>query len=105
MNKLTIAIVSGFLGVLLLIAFMATARSMGKSSVYSKRDKPILRKIEKLKEQHPEGRAKAETGNTEFTFGTLNPGDSGKHSFVIRNTGFAPLALQEGPTTCKCTMS
>ena len=48
---------------------------------------------------------KAVIPETEFDFGTMNPLTSGKHEFVIVNTGAAPLKLTVGPTTCKCTVS
>jgi hypothetical protein len=38
-------------------------------------------------------------------FGLMNPLTMGSHAFVIRNSGAAPLKLQVGPTTCKCTVS
>ena len=42
---------------------------------------------------------------TEFDFGTMDPLTMGQHSFVSRNRGTAPLKLEVGPTTCKCTVS
>jgi hypothetical protein len=35
----------------------------------------------------------------------MAPGDSGEHVFTIKNTGEAPLILQQGQTSCKCTVS
>jgi hypothetical protein len=43
---------------------------------------------------------------TMHDFGMMNPLTMGRHDFVIRNEGAAPLALRVGPTTCsKCTVS
>jgi len=42
---------------------------------------------------------------TTFNFGTMDPLTMGRHEFVVRNSGSAPLKLQVGPTTCKCTVS
>jgi hypothetical protein len=42
---------------------------------------------------------------TVHDFGIMNPLTMGRHAFVIRNEGTAPLKLQVGPTTCKCTVS
>lgn len=62
--------------------------------------------MEKLKEFQSDSQAVAEVeGKTEFDFGVMAPGSTGKHSFVIRNTGEEPLTLELGATTCKCTLS
>ena len=37
-------------------------------------------------------------------FGKMSVGDTGKHTFVVRNIGDEPLTLQIGETTCKCTV-
>lgn len=42
---------------------------------------------------------------TEFDFGRMEVGESREHSFVIRNEGQADLILQQGNTTCQCTIS
>src|SRR5688572_22921904 len=61
-------------------------------------------------ERETRGRAKtvtpqAVTDETEFDFGVMDPLTMGSHVFVIRNAGDAPLRLQAGPTSCKCTLS
>ena len=38
-------------------------------------------------------------------FGTMDPFQTGHYEFKIRNEGSAPLTLERGPTTCKCTLS
>lgn len=43
-------------------------------------------------------------GGPEFNFGVMEPGAEGKHSFVVRNTGEAPLRLEVAGSTCKCTV-
>jgi hypothetical protein len=45
-----------------------------------------------------------ENGTT-HKFGLMKLGDSGTHTFRIRNNGEAPLVLWKGRTSCKCTMS
>lgn len=40
-----------------------------------------------------------------FDFGVMDPMEVGSHLFVVRNEGQAPLILNKGPTTCKCTLS
>ncbi|WP_425618903.1 DUF1573 domain-containing protein [Anatilimnocola sp. NA78] len=40
----------------------------------------------------------------EYNFGTMNPLTTGKHEFVIRNVGTAPLLVDIESTTCKCTL-
>ncbi len=42
---------------------------------------------------------------TEYDFGIMDPLTMGEHTFVIRNQGQAPLKLEKGDTTCKCTLS
>ena len=42
---------------------------------------------------------------TTFEFGSMEQGKSMTHEFVIFNRGTAPLKLEQGPTTCKCTLS
>ncbi|MCX7428469.1 MAG: DUF1573 domain-containing protein [Planctomycetia bacterium] len=40
-----------------------------------------------------------------YNFGTMDAQSLGKHEFVVKNVGNAPLNLTKGGTTCKCTMS
>lgn len=49
--------------------------------------------------------AKAVVNESEHDFGLMNPLTMGAHGFVVRNEGDAPLKLQAGPTSCKCTLS
>ena len=51
------------------------------------------------------GQPRAEVHKREHDFGTMNPLTMGRHDFVIRNAGTAPLDLRVGPTTCKCTLA
>jgi hypothetical protein len=51
------------------------------------------------------GRPQAEVPEREHDFGTMNPLTMGRHEFVVKNTGHAPLALRIGSTTCKCTLA
>ena len=51
----------------------------------------------------PAGAATVE--ETEYDFGKMETGGSGRHEFVIHNTGKGILALEKGPTTCSCTVS
>jgi hypothetical protein len=46
----------------------------------------------------------AEAPTTKFDFGISDPLTRGSHQFVIRNVGQAPLRLQTGETSCKCTV-
>lgn len=41
----------------------------------------------------------------EHLFGRMAMGATGKHDFVVRNVGEAPLKLAQGPTQCKCTIA
>lgn len=38
-------------------------------------------------------------------FGTMKPYEEGRHTFVLYNRGDAPLELEKGETSCKCTFS
>ena len=48
---------------------------------------------------------KAIPDDTEHDFGIMNPLTMGRHTFLIRNEGDAPLLLEKGSTSCKCTLS
>jgi hypothetical protein len=50
-------------------------------------------------------RPRLSVDKTEFDFGTMPPLTMARHVFLLRNAGTAPLRLQLGPTTCKCTLS
>jgi hypothetical protein len=43
-------------------------------------------------------------GGNEFSFGTMQHGESMSHTFVFRNIGDGPLNLDMGASTCKCTV-
>lgn len=42
---------------------------------------------------------------TEHDFGRMDASETGEYSFVVRNRGDAPLTLEGGDTTCRCTVS
>jgi len=48
---------------------------------------------------------KATIAETEYDFGVMEAGQSGKKTFVITNDGEAPLKLVNGPTSCSCTIN
>jgi hypothetical protein len=48
---------------------------------------------------------RVEVDNEEYDFGEMERNGSGEHAFVITNTGEGDLVLQQGDTTCKCTVS
>jgi hypothetical protein len=48
---------------------------------------------------------KVTTAERVFEFGAMGVNEEKKHSFKIRNKGEAPLELEVGPCTCKCTLS
>ncbi len=43
-------------------------------------------------------------GGEEFDFGVMEPGTKGEHTFVVKNTGTAPMTLEVIGSTCKCTI-
>lgn len=51
------------------------------------------------------GKGKAEVvGELKFGFGVMERGTEGKHVFKIKNVGDGWLRLQDGGSTCKCTV-
>lgn len=54
---------------------------------------------------HPQKNPKAVTDRTEHYCGDVDPGQRCQHEFTVRNEGDAPLLLERGGTSCKCTMS
>jgi hypothetical protein len=44
-------------------------------------------------------------GSAEFNFGVMQKGETGHHTFILKNIGDAPATLKKGDTTCKCTLS
>lgn len=42
---------------------------------------------------------------TDFDFGMMDPLNVAEHTFEIRNDGKAPLRIEGGPSSCKCTLS
>ena len=55
--------------------------------------------------QPVKGKPKLEVvGGTEFDFGMMMHGEEMSHTFVFKNVGDAPLVLEMGQSTCKCTV-
>ncbi len=54
-----------------------------------------------LAEKH----SSVEIEEAEYDFGAMDSHAVGNHDFVFRNLGNAPLELEAGATTCKCTLS
>jgi hypothetical protein len=52
----------------------------------------------------PKG-ARAAVDEPFHDFGVMDSGSKGRHIFVLKNTGNAPLELKAGSTSCKCTLS
>lgn len=55
-------------------------------------------------EQKQQGTPRMEFDTLSYDFGVMDVGESGEHSFTVRNTGDAPLKIKVASTTCKCTM-
>ncbi len=56
-------------------------------------------------EESPDKHPKAVIDQVEHDFGVMEQTGMCQWSFTIANEGEAPLKLDRGPTTCKCTMS
>ena len=52
----------------------------------------------------PAGQGRASIEQTEYDFGTLDIGQNGEHTFVLRNTGDGVLKVWSRGTSCKCTL-
>lgn len=48
---------------------------------------------------------RVEAAEPNYDFGTMQRGATKSHEFVVKNAGNAPLQLEMGPTSCKCTLS
>lgn len=44
------------------------------------------------------------TGGTTHDFGTMQQGSKKTHTFMFKNIGTAPMNLEMGPTSCRCTI-
>lgn len=79
----------------------STAESDGKKSQLKKLDYEVVNPFELTNEG---SQPKAEVPEPIFNFGDMLLGTTGKHDFIIRNTGEAPLKIAKGPSQCKCTV-
>ncbi|NJM26737.1 MAG: DUF1573 domain-containing protein [Bacteroidia bacterium] len=56
-------------------------------------------------EQKPEGPLpKIEFAETDFDFGTISEGQKVEHVYAFKNTGEAPLIIQNAQPSCGCTV-
>ncbi|HAY78686.1 MAG TPA: hypothetical protein DCY79_02630 [Planctomycetaceae bacterium] len=77
---------------------------LAKSALLPK-PKPESQLLTRYKEQVRlrETSPKVVVPETKYNFGIMDPLTMGEHTFVVRNEGKAPLELELGSTTCKCT--
>lgn len=66
---------------------------------------PILKTVAHVRQEAAASGPRAAVDRLVHDFGQIDPLTVGNHVFVIRNAGDAPLQLEKGPTTCKCTLS
>jgi len=66
---------------------------------------PLRQAEEQVEEPIEEKVPKVALDETKHDFGFLDAAEECAYTFLIRNEGEAPLKLERGPTTCKCTMS
>jgi hypothetical protein len=52
----------------------------------------------------PAGTPRVQVDQTELAFGLMDVGEQRSHTFLVKNTGDAPLTLQEAGTSCECTL-
>jgi hypothetical protein len=65
----------------------------------------VMKAVDPASAAAPATHPRLELPQTEHDFGTMNALSEGKHEFVVRNVGEAPLALKVGSTSCKCTVA
>jgi hypothetical protein len=71
---------------------------------FSKPENPIPDIVSQPPVQPGQPRVSIEGGLT-HDFGIMGMLETGKHTFIVKNVGDAPLVLTKGHTTCKCTLS
>jgi hypothetical protein len=60
---------------------------------------------EPVQDQKPEGPLPVmQFAKVEHDFGTINEGQSVEYTFQVKNTGAAPLVIQEAKPSCGCTV-
>ncbi|MBL8827700.1 MAG: DUF1573 domain-containing protein [Planctomycetaceae bacterium] len=57
-----------------------------------------------LSRQAELGTPRMEFDTLSYDFGVMDVGETGQHTFTVRNTGDAPLKIKVASTTCKCTL-
>jgi hypothetical protein len=65
----------------------------------------VVGKLAEIKSLETAACPRVECRQAEYDFGVMDPLTMGRHEFVLKNIGRAPLKLSVGPTTCKCTVS
>jgi hypothetical protein len=65
----------------------------------------VVRPVSATGNDNPAPRPILQADETQYDFGTMDPLTMGRHEFRLKNAGNAPLALQVGSTTCKCTLA
>jgi len=94
--------------VLALVLGCCTGVGVAAWAVYNKPWQPPLAGDDQMGDglrYLPNTYAKVEVDEPEYDFGSMDSQSKGKHKFVFRNVGTAPLRLRKGQTTCKCTLS
>jgi hypothetical protein len=67
--------------------------------------KSLPTQAEAAPEEKPEGPLPAMTfETTDHDFGTIKEGDKVSYTYVLKNTGEAPLIIQEAKPSCGCTV-
>lgn len=91
--------------ILPLTIFTASVVFVLAKSAFFPKPKPESQLLPRYQEQVRlrETSPKAIVPETKYNFGTMDPLTMGEHTFVVRNEGKAPLELELGSTTCKCT--
>lgn len=66
---------------------------------------PKLKAVSRVRQEATASGPRVQVDSHVHDFGRMDPLTVGHHVFLIRNVGNAPLKLEKGPTTCKCTLS
>jgi hypothetical protein len=66
---------------------------------------PVSPSVQGISGAGNQGEPRAVVETTVYDFGVLDEHAKGSHDFVIRNEGTAPLRIEQGSTSCRCTTS
>ena len=91
--------------VLIVIGALSVAAIIGYGVRTSRNERGVELRAASKPPHEPRPQPRAVVESEPFDLGVMNPGDTQKHKFRIRNEGNTDLTLELGSTTCKCTLA